>query len=738
VRTRYRLAPRRYPAASLPVELQEPPVPDDYTETATALAHLKQADLKIRKEAEAEARRARLSGGSAWQIEQNVIAAYEKRGLKPPATANSEKSGTAGMSRGSMGETRDALGTAGTQTSGAPPTGGTSRSRRASIPITFHRPILSDAHERLQPFSSESGVTYCAQRQLRKREAELLKEGQGACFEISPDEGILEPWGVVAVTCSVHSNLWGLYEDVLVADVLGLEPVEIPMRAAVVGSPIIIHDATLGLSNITAPPTLSWAPVPTGSAPQQKTVRVLNRGPAAAALQWSVLTAPDPARHLEATLSSGSGGQLSLGLGVAPTAPLEDGSFVVTPTEQSVPAGGEQWFTVSFVGAPPDGEDAGEGGREFRAMLHASLKHPLPVPIASGGESDDHPPLRLSLKAHALEPRLTMSERTKLKFKVSPTLPKEHPAYTRCLTMSNASTSTLEFTLTVPQPFVLTEARCSSAQFKILGQAKVDESAIFVLPPDSSLQAVITYVPSKRRRRHHDSDGGSGPATPAPTDDDNRSTVSGALTATSETGTEREDTDPHITHVQKHEKLLKITFANGSVQTFPLLAVATTPFLEMNVPPVYGTPSLSFGVTHITHSPDRDIDIWNPTEAEAAWSISHLPYKAPPAASAAGARAKAALLAGETLPTDDPSVFDFDRWNGVIPPRGGMIPAHHPLKVRFLPKEAGKYRCTFNIKVKNGMLAKLEVSGEATLREENIDVVHRDKHLTLMQDGEIS
>ena len=475
--------------------------------------------------------------------------------------------------------------------------------------------------------------------------------------------------------------------------------------------------------------TKHWAPVPIGSAPQTKTIRVLNRGPAAAQLNWSVLRAPDPDRHLEATLR-GADGQLSLGLGVAPTAPLEDGSFVVSPMGESVPAGGEKWFTVSFVGSPPSGEDEGEGGRAYGAMLAASLKHSTLMPMPGGGESDSHPPLRLSLKAHSLEPRLAMSERSKLKFKVSPTLPKEHPAYTRSLTMSNASTATLEFTLALPQPFVLTEARCSSAQFKIMGQESVDEQSTFVLPPDSSLQAVITYVPPKRRRRGAD-DGG------AP-DDDTRSVVSGAPSGMSETGTAGDDTDPHITHVANHEKLLQITFASGSVQTFPLLAVTTTPFVELSVPPIFGTPSLGFGVTHISHTPMRSIEIWNPTEAEARWAISHLPYKAPPAASAAGARAKAAALAGETLPIDDPTVFEFDRTVGLLPPRGGMTPERVPLNVKFLPKEAGKYRCTFNIKVKNGMTAKLEVTAQATLREEDIDVVASDKHLRLMQIGEVS
>jgi hypothetical protein len=754
VRTRYKLSARKYPAATLPVELQEPPVPEDYTETATALAHLKQADLKIRKEAEAEARRARLSGGTPWQIEQAVNAAYEKRGLKPPdpnadkkppGTANTQASVATSAAGGGGGDTVGGGSTLGGRTeAGGSTAGGAGNTRKArpSIPISFHRPILSNAHERLQKFSSESGVTYSAQQQLRKRESALLKEGHGACFEISPQEGILEPWGVVAVRCSVHSCLWGLYDDVLVADVLGLDPVEIPMRAAISGSPILIHDATLGLSNITSPPTLSWAPVPIGSAPQQKTIRVLNRGPAAATLDWSVLQAPRPERPLAATIAEGgAAGTLALGLGAAPTAPLTDGSFVVSPTFETVPPGGEKWFHVSFVGStqPAEGEDVTpEGARAFNAMLAATLKHPAPVPLPGGGESDAHPPLRLSLKAHSLEPRLVMSERSKLKFKVSPTLPKEHGAYTRSLTMSNASTATLEFTLSIPSPFILTEARCSAAQFKIMGQETVDEASTFVLPPDSSLQAVITYVPQKRRRRGAGAAEGGADAGAGTDGEDTRSVVSGAPTATSEGGTMGEDTDPHITHVAKLEKLLQITFASGSLQTFPLLAVTTTPFVEMSVPPVFGTPTLALGTTHISHTPMQTIEMWNPTEAEAKWTITHLPYKPPPVTSAAGARAKAAALAGETLPIDDPTVFEFDRMMGLLPPRGGMTPERVPLNVKFLPKQPGKYRCTFNIKVKNGMTAKLEVNAQGTLREEDIDVVPADKHLRLMQMGEVS
>ena len=73
-----------------------------------------------------------------------------------------------------------------------------------------------------------------------------------------------------------------------------------------------------------------------------------------------------------------------------------------------------------------------------------------------------------------------------------------------------------------------------------------------------------------------------------------------------------------------------------------------------------------------------------------------------------------------------------------MPRRDGMTPVREPLTVRFVPKVAGKYRCTYNVKVKAGMTAKLELNATATLREEDIAVVHADKHLRLMQIGEVS
>ena len=144
-------------------------------------------------------------------------------------------------------------------------------------------------------------VHVCARAQaLRKREAALLEDGHGACFELLPASGHLRPWGQVTVAVSVHSNMWGLYEDMLVSELDGLPPVQLPLAVGVVGLPLRLHDATVGLTSRQTPPLLSWAPAAIGAAPIQKTIRVMNNGSAEAQLTWALVHVPDPNRPLQA------------------------------------------------------------------------------------------------------------------------------------------------------------------------------------------------------------------------------------------------------------------------------------------------------------------------------------------------------------------------------------------------------------------------------------------------------
>ena len=87
-----------------------------------------------------------------------------------------------------------------------------------------------------------------------------------------------------------------------------------------------------------------------------------------------------------------------------------------------------------------------------------------------------------------------MSERLKLKFKVSPVDPPSHPSYTRCLTMRNPASTTLQFRVHVPPPFVLLETRCSTSQPELLGDLTLDDTSLLTLPPSESVQLTLTLT----------------------------------------------------------------------------------------------------------------------------------------------------------------------------------------------------------------------------------------------------
>ena len=56
----------------------------------------------------------------------------------------------------------------------------------------------------------------------------------------------------------VHSNMWGKYEDVLVSELEGLPPAQLPISLGVTGLPIRLHDATVGLTSRGAESVRTW------------------------------------------------------------------------------------------------------------------------------------------------------------------------------------------------------------------------------------------------------------------------------------------------------------------------------------------------------------------------------------------------------------------------------------------------------------------------------------------------
>merc|ERR1712216_449114 len=142
----------------------------------------------------------------------------------------------------------------------------------------------------------------------------------------------------------------------------------------------------------------------------------------------------------------------------------------------------------------------------------------------------------------------------------------------------------------------------------------IDESSQFVLPPDESLAALISFVPPKKSRRPREGD--------EDVEEETRSehtAVSGISTA--RTADAEIEVDPHLAHRSKIEEKMRVSFSNGHVQTFPLIAAITQPYVVVDLPRV------DLGTCHISTPSAIELGLTNPSEAEASWTLVHQPIK---------------------------------------------------------------------------------------------------------------
>ncbi|RKO89895.1 hypothetical protein BDK51DRAFT_46800 [Blyttiomyces helicus] len=98
-------------------------------------------------------------------------------------------------------------------------------------------------------FNSQAGREYIANiwevRRMIQRMHQLLKEGRGAAFHPSPNEGMIAGWGEVRIAITSYNNLVGLYQDTLVCEIGEWVRQEIPVRLGVVGLPVKLTGAQL-------------------------------------------------------------------------------------------------------------------------------------------------------------------------------------------------------------------------------------------------------------------------------------------------------------------------------------------------------------------------------------------------------------------------------------------------------------------------------------------------------------
>ena len=139
-------------------------------------------------------------------------------------------------------------------------------------------PLLSDAHENQNKFSTKQGETFTATKKLEKSQKFYLGNNQGIAFVCEPRKGQLPGYGEQLISVNMYNDICGRFEDILVSSVKGLKPYKIPVRCKVKGSPLNIVPNQLGIDYKTDPFILSLGSIPIKGSLSRK-IKLYNSGP---------------------------------------------------------------------------------------------------------------------------------------------------------------------------------------------------------------------------------------------------------------------------------------------------------------------------------------------------------------------------------------------------------------------------------------------------------------------------
>lgn len=139
--------------------------------------------------------------------------------------------------------------------------------------------LLTDKLEKTDNFYSEAGKALNQERKLSKDQKFFLQNNKGIAIVCEPNEGILNAYETVEIVVTVFNDICGMYEDNLVIDIKGLDPIKIPVLINVNGSPIIVTPNQVGVSFKGEYPEVNIGNVLRNQGPVQKKFKISNTGP---------------------------------------------------------------------------------------------------------------------------------------------------------------------------------------------------------------------------------------------------------------------------------------------------------------------------------------------------------------------------------------------------------------------------------------------------------------------------
>jgi len=141
----------------------------------------------------------------------------------------------------------------------------------------------------MERFKSEKGQEYLVDKYNRQEDREILSAGNGLGFEITPNAGLLVPWGVTEVVVKQYNNMSGSYSDELECDVVGAPLCSINTKIKVQGCPLSLRRECVGLDSMGSIPVVRFGEVCASDHHKVKTITVQNNGPLDAVLSWQVM-----------------------------------------------------------------------------------------------------------------------------------------------------------------------------------------------------------------------------------------------------------------------------------------------------------------------------------------------------------------------------------------------------------------------------------------------------------------
>merc|ERR1711871_244000 len=637
---------------------------------------------------------------------------------------------------------------------------GSQRGSRGSTRMGGSRVILGDGHEKTQQYRSKNGRAYIQDKTQKTLDQSILRKGKGAAFVITPASGRLPPWGSVTVDVVSYNDMPGSYRDELLSNVVGLPPASLRAKMTVVGSPLTLSTACVGLDQSSTPPIFAWGNLLRSAAETSRYLKVVNTGPIPCKLTWKMKGIYAEPPLLDLCLEATDDDEMPVNMILEHHPPNPPPPFSVFPEDATIPAYGETPFEVTFV--PPDTCDS------YKAIMHADASYDFSnrsksqigdaktasavdsgrsdapaadssdgsqnlgisnAGTANDGAGPDLPGcLTVACSATTIVPALTVHKSHRIdtsnfkfdevnqfvKFKAWSTHGSAHPSHFRTLSMNNLCGTPLTFNVSTSPVtvFQVVDVKSSAPKHPMAARGGGAAAESKMIGPGG--QSTILKKASAQNST-------SGPFT-LPIESSIALTMKFKPKAQIGLGGTLSGEPGALPLEKTYNGKLKIVFSNGveDEQVFKLHAHVLRPVI------LVAPAEHRFGAVHVERLQEITFYLSNPSEVDAEWRIQHIPYVKPPK------RVGTSPPKSTMMPEDDPSAFKFSKVAGVLPgpsmplhvaearlAEGLPIPSKAPfvLRVTFKPNDACYYRCRFRFVVTKGQSFDVVVYGKGTFNE---------------------